>query len=250
MGLWKLVWILFLMFSQMPGFVDGTVSVHFKIGRQLQVAVGQTLVLEAELKQNQDDKIDMVTWECERGTENVRISQNDRISLEKDDSLLRIKHVRPEDFGTYKITVTDSDGQQEHASIEVKKMDEPPKASVASVLECFVEVIGVTQWDSPQFTWVVDDVVVTDQMALMDNGKRLNISEVKGRNYTCVISSSLGISVTHYQTITESQPCSKYGGLVIGLFFALVVCLVGGFFIWKYYKTRRRRVPVDDPNEQ
>lgn len=80
--------------------------------------------------------------------------------------------------------------------------DEPPKASIERVLECFVEVNGVTQWDSPQFTWMVDDVMVTDQMALIDDGKRLNISEVKGKNYTCVINSSLGLSITHYQTET------------------------------------------------
>lgn len=76
--------------------------------------------------------------------------------------------------------------------------DEPPKASIARVLECVVEDIGVTQWDSPQFTWLVDDDVVTNEKALTHNGSRLNISEVEGQNYTCVVSSSLGISTTYY----------------------------------------------------
>lgn len=89
---------------------------------QLHVALDKTLLLEADFQKNEDDKIDMVTWERERGSENMRISQNDRISLEKDDSLLRIKRVRAEDFGTYKVTVTDSNGQQEHDSIQVKKI--------------------------------------------------------------------------------------------------------------------------------
>lgn len=100
------------------------------------MAVGQTLVLEAEFEKDQDDKIDMVTWECDRGSENVRISQNDRISLEKSDALLRIHHVRSDDFGTYKVTVTDSNGLQDLASIEVKKIGKNVE-TLHTVFKCY-----------------------------------------------------------------------------------------------------------------
>lgn len=62
------------------------------------------------------------------------------------------------------------------------------------------------QWDSPQFSWLVDGVPVTNQ-----TGSRLNISEVQGVNYTCVIKSSLGVTLTtHYEApkgIFQCQEC-------------------------------------------
>lgn len=108
----------------MPVCLHGSISVHFKTGRPLYVALGQPLVLEAIFKKNPDDVIDMVTWDLERGKDNFRLSgaHGSRISLEKDDALLRITDVAEGDFGIYKVTVTDSNGYQEHDSVEVRKM--------------------------------------------------------------------------------------------------------------------------------
>lgn len=108
----------------MPVCLHGSISVHFKTGRPLYVALGQPLVLEAVFKKNPDDVIDMVTWDLERGKDNFRLSgaHGSRISLEKDDALLRITDVAEGDFGIYKVTVTDSNGYQEHDSVEVRKM--------------------------------------------------------------------------------------------------------------------------------
>ncbi|KAK9961526.1 hypothetical protein ABG768_009309 [Culter alburnus] len=147
----------------------------------------------------------MVTWDRERGKENIRLSgaPGSRISLEKGDALLRITDVAEEDFGIYKVTVTDSNGYQRHDSVEVRKIEEPPKASIVRVLECVVEKHDMAQWDSPQFSWLVDGLAVTNQTALLAGGSRLDISQVKGVNYTCVIKSSLGTRLTtHY----EEQP--------------------------------------------
>lgn len=102
--------------------LHGAISVRFKTGRPLYVALGQTLVLEAILKTDPGDKIDMVTWDRERGTDNVRLSQGNRISLENGDALLRLTDVAEEDFAIYKVTVTDSNGYQQHDSIEVRKI--------------------------------------------------------------------------------------------------------------------------------
>ncbi|XP_065155024.1 uncharacterized protein [Paramisgurnus dabryanus] len=205
MGLWMLVWFLFML-SHMLVFVHGGISVQFKTGGPLYVALGETLVLEAVFIKNPEDKIDIVTWERERGNVNVRITVNaDKISLEKekDKALLRIKNLSQEDMGTYKVTVTDSNGLQKQASIEVRKMDDPPKASV--VLECNVDTIRVIQWDVPQFSWLVDGVPVINQTALLSNGSKLDISKVPGYNYTCVIRSSLGTSVASYLTLKHTE---------------------------------------------
>ncbi|RXN16469.1 zinc finger protein 595-like [Labeo rohita] len=161
--------------------------------------MGQTIVLEAAFEKDPDDKIDMVTWDRERGRDNVRLSPGNKISLEKRDALLRVSGVAEEDFGTYKVTVTDSNGYQQHDSIEVRKIVEPLKASVTRVLECIVDNHGMTQWDSPQYSWLVDGVTVTNQTALLANGSRLDISEIKGVNYTCIVKSSLGTVTTHFQ---------------------------------------------------
>ncbi|KAL0171248.1 hypothetical protein M9458_031559, partial [Cirrhinus mrigala] len=64
----------------------------------------------------------MVTWDREKGRDNVRLSPGNRISLEKGDALLRVTDVAEEDFATYKVTVTDSNGYQKHDSIEVRKI--------------------------------------------------------------------------------------------------------------------------------
>ncbi|XP_052000713.1 uncharacterized protein LOC127656429 [Xyrauchen texanus] len=232
MGLWRLVWILFMV----PVFVHGRISVHFKTGRPLYVALGKTLVLEAIFQKNPEDNIDMVTWDRQREKENVRISgtiHDKRISLEKDNALLRIINISRGDFGTYKVTVTDSNGDQQHNSIEVRMMEQPLKASIANLLECFVDTNDVAQWDTPQFEWLVDGVGVTSQTALLENGRRLNISLVKGENYTCITHSSLGTVTTHFETSKETptSPCSWpcYKGLIaacVVLALLFVICVI------------------------
>ncbi|KAK7158337.1 hypothetical protein R3I93_009524 [Phoxinus phoxinus] len=226
MGSWMLVWILCSTVILMPVCLDGSIPVHFKTGRPLYVALGQTLVLEAEFKKTPDDVIDMVTWERERGKETIRLSgaQGSRISLEKDDALLRITDVAEGDFGIYKVTVTDSNGYQEHDSIEVRKIEDPPEAWIARVLECVVGEHDKTQWDSPQFSWLVDGVPVTNQ-----TGRRLNISEVQGVNYTCVIKSSLNVThATHYEALKESVRSCCSGLIAVGLVILTAVCVAAG----------------------
>ncbi|XP_050986960.1 uncharacterized protein LOC127178262 isoform X2 [Labeo rohita] len=225
MGSWTLFWILFTTVTLMPLCLHGAISVHFLTRRPIYVALGQTIVLEAAFEKDPDDKIDMVTWDRERGRDNVRLSPGNKISLEKRDALLRVSGVAEEDFGTYKVTVTDSNGYQQHDSIEVRKIVEPLKASVTRVLECIVDNHGMTQWDSPQYSWLVDGVTVTNQTALLANGSRLDISEIKGVNYTCIVKSSLGTVTTHFQMPKESQACCA-GLIAAGV--VTVMALVAG----------------------
>ncbi|XP_052433627.1 uncharacterized protein LOC127974430 [Carassius gibelio] len=240
MGSWMLIWILCATVTLMPVCLHGAISVRFKTGRPLYVALGQTLVLEAILKTDPGDKIDMVTWDRERGTDNVRLSQGNRISLENGDALLRLTDVAEEDFAIYKVTVTDSNGYQQHDSIEVRKIVEPLKTSIMHVLECVVDNHGMTQWDSPMFSWLVDGVTVTNQTALLADGSRLVISEVKGVNYTCIIKSSLGVVTTHYQIPEDSSesPCSCAGKIAASVITAILITLVAGFIVMKKYKNR------------
>ncbi|XP_067305602.1 leucine-rich repeats and immunoglobulin-like domains protein 1 isoform X2 [Pseudorasbora parva] len=229
------LWILFTTVMLMPVCVHGAISVHFKTGRPLYVALGRTLVLEATFKKNPDDVIDMVTWDRRSGKDNIRLSgaHGSRISLENDDALLRITDVAEGDFGIYKVTVTDSNGYQQHDSLEVRKIEKPPKASIARVLECVVDKHDMTQWDSPQFSWLVDGVPVNNQTALLGGGSRLDISEVKGVNYTCVTESSLGTHTTHYEAPkeSESRPCCM-GLIPVVIIIAALLC-VAGLFVMK-----------------
>ncbi|XP_051577393.1 uncharacterized protein LOC127454318 [Myxocyprinus asiaticus] len=247
MGLWRLVWIL----CMMPVFVHGEISVNFKTGRPLYVALGKTLVLEAVFQKNPEDKIDMVTWDHEREKENIRISgtvHDKRISLEKDNALLRITNISRGDFGTYKVTVTDSNGDQQHDSIEVRMMEQPLKVSIVNLLECFVDTNDVAQWDTPQFLWFVDGVEVTTQTALLANGRRLNISQVKGDNYTCITHSSLGTVTTHYETSKETQTSSSYLPCCKGLIaagVALALLFVACVLFMMRSRKRHLYVPTD-----
>ncbi|XP_065155021.1 uncharacterized protein [Paramisgurnus dabryanus] len=270
MGLLILVWFLFML-SHMLVFVHGGISVQFKTVGPLYVALGETLVLEAVFMKNPEDKIDIVTWEVDNGKENVRISvdpNTDKISFEKDKALLRIKRIISKDFGIYKVTVTDSNGHQKQASKEVRKiaifryhvrnqinrsgflncfLDDPPTASIVHVLDCCMDTSGVIQWDVPQFSWLVDGNLVTNQTALLSNGSKLDISQVTGYNYTCVIRSSLGTSVASYLTAKHTEEskecCSSYSGLItLSILLALILCVAGWFYIRKRCQTRHSSV--------
>ncbi|XP_065155022.1 uncharacterized protein [Paramisgurnus dabryanus] len=249
MGLLILVWFLFML-SHMLVFVHGGISVQFKTVGPLYVALGETLVLEAVFMKNPEDKIDIVTWEVDNGKENVRISvdpNTDKISFEKDKALLRIKRIISKDFGIYKVTVTDSNGHQKQASKEVRKIDDPPTASIVHVLDCCMDTSGVIQWDVPQFSWLVDGNLVTNQTALLSNGSKLDISQVTGYNYTCVIRSSLGTSVASYLTAKHTEEskecCSSYSGLItLSILLALILCVAGWFYIRKRCQTRHSSV--------
>ncbi|XP_073781695.1 uncharacterized protein isoform X2 [Danio rerio] len=236
MGSLMLVWTLSAAVILMPTFLNGAISIHFKTGRLLHVALGQALVLEAVIEKNPDDKIDMVTWDRESKGVNVRLSgtQEGRISLEKGDALLRITNVSEEDFGVYKVTVTDSDGYQQYDIIEVRKIVRPPRAFAKRVLECVLEKHDMLQWDTPQFSWMIDGIAVTNETTLIANGSRLDISEVKGVNYTCVIKSSLGTVMTHYEIPKDSahHPCCN-GLIAVGIIIAALAAALTGFFVWK-----------------
>ncbi|XP_056331167.1 uncharacterized protein LOC130243131 [Danio aesculapii] len=237
MGSLMLVWILSTAVILMPVFLDGAISIHFKTGRTLHVALGQSLVLEAVFDKNPDDKIDMVTWDRQSKGVNVRLSgtQGGRISLEKGDALLRITNVSEDDFGVYKVTVTDSNGYQQYDSIEVQRIEKPPRALTKRVLECVLEKHDMMQWDTPQFSWMIDGITVTNETTLIANGSRLDISEVKGVNYTCIIKSSLGTVTTHYEIPkeSESQPCCKGLVAVIIVAIAAAVVVVIGLILWR-----------------
>ncbi|XP_026109964.1 uncharacterized protein LOC113082602 [Carassius auratus] len=239
MGSWMLVWILCTTVTLMPVCLHGAISVHFKTGRLLYVALGETLVLEVVFKKDSGDKIDMVSWDRKGAKDNVRLSHGNRISLENGDTLLRVTDVAEEDIATYKVTVTDSNGYQQEVSIEVKNIvsGEPPKASITRVLECVVDNHGLAQWDSPQFSWLVDGVKVTNQSALLTNGSRLDISGVKGVNYTCIIKSSLGTLTTHFEMPTESGCCCA-GLIAVGVITGIAL-VAGSIFLMKYKKTSK-----------
>ncbi|XP_003200321.1 uncharacterized protein [Danio rerio] len=245
MGSLMLVWTLSAAVILMPVFLDGAISIHFKTGQLLNVALGQTLVLEAVFEKGPDDKIDMVTWDRESKGVNVRLSgtQGGRISLEKGDALLRITNVSEEDFGVYKVTVTDSNGYQQYDTIEVRKIEKPARVLAKRVLECVLEKHDMMQWDTPQFSWMIDGITVTNETTLIANGSRLDISEVKGVNYTCVIKSSLGTVMTHYEIPKESESqvgcCKGLIAVIVAVAVAAVVIVIGNLGRQKMQKQKK-----------
>ncbi|TRY78978.1 hypothetical protein DNTS_014732 [Danionella cerebrum] len=113
------VWIWIVM---MPVLLEGGVLVHFKMGRFLSVALGETLVVEAVFNKSLGDNIDRVTWDREANGQSFRLSEGGRVHFEKEQSLLHISNVTEEDFARYTVTVTDSNGKQQQDSIQVQQI--------------------------------------------------------------------------------------------------------------------------------
>lgn len=93
----------------------------------LYIAPGRTLVLEAQFQLNSGETILLQTWERKNTQGEVRVAEGMRTNskntfVEKNGTLLRIKEVQDGDYGSYKITVTDTSGQQVHAQRDVLKI--------------------------------------------------------------------------------------------------------------------------------
>lgn len=104
-----------------------SISVQFANSEPLYIALGRTLVLEAQFQLGSGERIILRTWERKAGNDEVRVADNDktndrRTSVEKNGALLRIVEVTESDYGIYKITVTDAGGKQTSAHREVRKI--------------------------------------------------------------------------------------------------------------------------------
>lgn len=91
------------------------------------MALGQTLVLEAQFQLQQNERIQLLTWELKNSDGEIRVAEgvttyNTRTTVEKSGALLRIKDVVANDYGIYKVTVTSNNGDQVSDSRQVLKI--------------------------------------------------------------------------------------------------------------------------------
>lgn len=97
---------------------------QFPSREPLYIELGRTLVLEAELRLQPNEKIILRTWERINKQGEVRVAEGDntnnhRIFVERNGASLRIEDFQDGDYGSYKITVTASDGSQTSAERQV-----------------------------------------------------------------------------------------------------------------------------------
>lgn len=101
-----------------------SISVTFPNKQPLYIALGRTLVLEAEFQLQQGESIILRTWELKNSQGEVRVAEGDRTTNKrtavlKNGALLRINEVQDSDYGTYKVTVTAANGFQVSDSRQV-----------------------------------------------------------------------------------------------------------------------------------
>lgn len=184
-----------------------SISVTFPNKEPLNIALGRTLVLEAQYQLQQGDKIILRTWERKNSDGEVRVADgdeahNNRTFVEKNGALLRINGVTDSDYGLYKFTVTVASGDQVSDSRNVLKITNPPKASLS--MKCSTPSVGA-QWDSPVFSWQVDGVSITNQTGeISADGSTLLLRNL-GQNYTCVTDSSQGMSKVQVSSKAPDQ---------------------------------------------
>ncbi|KAL4657605.1 hypothetical protein GN956_G4342 [Arapaima gigas] len=185
-------------------------SIQFSSQKPLYVALDQTLVLESKINTT-GRSVSTVTWE--RQTEeptNTRVriaefpsgtsSPDPRITVAVEGPYLRLRvtKFRKEDCGIYTVRVTDNDGNEESTQRTVREAEVVPKVSISLLCDVSSER---EQWDSPAFQWLVDGEAVSNQTAnLSADGRQLFPGGTRGRNYTCVVTSSQGRSIAQYMT--------------------------------------------------
>ncbi|XP_070980019.1 uncharacterized protein [Oncorhynchus clarkii lewisi] len=238
-----LVWRICLILALLP-HPHQCLSVHFQNKGLLYVALGRDLVLRTQFQITPTEKIVMVIWDrqTEKGQGQVRLADHQDAPgnpLDQKGALFRVENIRSFDYGVYTITVTDQKGNEQSANIVVREIVAAPVASLS--LQCEV-ANDRAQWDSPVFSWLVDGVELSNQTAnISADGKRLDVSGMKGHNYTCVVNSSLGTSVTHYVTDSptpsqSNQSCKTLCGVLLSI--VLVILITCGYLYWKCVQRR------------
>ncbi|XP_017541158.1 uncharacterized protein LOC108413247 [Pygocentrus nattereri] len=241
MDLFRWMCVVYCFIATQVQWTCWSLSVRF-LHKPIYVALGRTLVVEAQFKLQPGETVRLVFWDRKRDSE-VRLvtdgkPTDKRISVDKDGARLKLTGVTESDYGSYIITVTDQNGDQTFASVEVRKVQTPFFS-----LECTLVTEG-EQWDKPVFSWWVDGQEITNNTGdLSADGSKLHLSGIQANNYTCVINSSQGTSVVqhlraHDPTPTPtptptpepsgSSPCTGRTVVLsfIGILFGFCICVL------------------------
>ncbi|XP_053084018.1 uncharacterized protein LOC113532664 isoform X1 [Pangasianodon hypophthalmus] len=239
------LWVTLWLFTLKDLHMATSITVKFPNKEPLYIALGRTLVLEAQFQLQEGERVILQTWERKNSDGEVRVaeggrSKQNRTFVEKNGALLRINGVKDSDYGIYKVTFTAASGDQVSDSRQVLKITNPPKAYLS--MQCSIPRKGA-QWDSPVFSWQVDGVDMTNQTGEISvDGSTLLLKNLS-RSYTCTTDSSQGTSKVAVH-LKEPDPspnsCSCTGWIVaVVLLIIIVIGLIGVLC----YKTRTSARP-------
>nr|XP_046170489.1 uncharacterized protein LOC124005358 [Oncorhynchus gorbuscha]XP_046170490.1 uncharacterized protein LOC124005358 [Oncorhynchus gorbuscha] len=228
-----LVWRICLILALLP-HLHQCLSVHFQNKDLLYVALGRDLVLQTQFQITPTERIVMVIWDYtpEKGQGQVRLADHQDSPgnpIDQKGVLFRVENINSSNYGVYIITVTNQMGNEEAAQILVRESVAAPVASLS--LQCEV-ANDRAQWDSPVVSWLVDGLEVSNQTAnLSADGRNLYMSGMKGHNYTCVVNSSLGTSVTNYITDSptpsqSNQSCETWCVVILVTIVIIIIIII------------------------
>ncbi|KAM9436153.1 uncharacterized protein Hap1MRO34_000681 isoform 1-T2 [Clarias gariepinus] len=215
-----------------------SISVTFPNKEPLFIALGRTLVLEAQFQLQPSENILLRTWELKNDAGEVRVAEdltgnNNRTTVEKNGALLRIREFKDVDFGIYKITVTTYNGDQVSDSREVIKISSPPRVYLS--MQCNIQSVG-TQWDSPVYSWQVDGVGVSNATMVSTDGSALLVKNLSG-SYTCITESSQGRSEATV-AVQGSDKSSHTGLIVVIVLEAIIIFVLTGLCCYMRRKSK------------
>ncbi|KAJ8341037.1 hypothetical protein SKAU_G00333280 [Synaphobranchus kaupii] len=208
------------------------IAVKFPSDLPLSVALGRTLVLEAQIDKGPEETVS-VRWSIKQGSKTYRFPNQENAKLTVDNF---------SKAGNYTITVMDKSGKEVSASRFVRESEVAPRVSIPLLCEVSNDS---EQWDTPKFMWLANGVDTTANLSA--DGKMLYPSGACVHNYTCIVNSSLGTSSTHYLntgcgTNTDDQTwnggCTVIVWVLLVLLLAAVAAII--FCILKIRKLQRK----------
>lgn len=213
------------------------VLVRFPYKAPVYVAPGRALLLQAQIEVKPEERVLLITWDLRRNGGELRLDTNKNPDV--NNVQYEVSNVTDAVYGTYVVTVTDTNGDQKSASVEVRKSLNPPQASLS--LQCSVVPEGAL-WDTPRFSWWVNDSIKTTNLS--SDGSILHLSGSVDDSYRCVINSSQGTSTV--QIIRDREPCPNPPGCSVAVAFAVIEAVVIVILSWPYIK---KRFPRKNPSE-
>lgn len=233
-----------------------SISVTFPNKEPLNVALGKTLVLEAQVQLQPGESILLRTWELKNSEREVRVADTDgaidnRTFVEKNGALLRINGVTDSDYGLYKLTITIRSGVQVSDSRNVQKIKNPPKAILS--MKCSTLSEGA-QWDSPVYSWQVDGVNLTNQTGEISTDGSTLLLENLSQSYTCITDSSQGLSKAKVSSKAPEPgpdpiPNGCYGvvWVVLTVIEFIIIAVLIGLYCYKRHTSREDNNGYSEP---
>ncbi|XP_077077647.1 uncharacterized protein LOC143730944 [Siphateles boraxobius] len=237
-------------------------SVHFSNPQSVYVVKGQDLILQAQIKLLEGERVSKVTWERSAKTSGKsstvaefphRVPSDGRVTVEQQGYTLKIRGYQASDGGVYTVTVTDQSGHRRSAQRNVEEYLAVNHVSVMvnvshSVLHC-MEAWGT----DPSFTWLYEKVVVTGKVGHVSaDGTSLVVSGTFCGHFTCVVRNKLGHSSATY----TAEPCesTNRSTSAVIVFLLLLLALVAAslaFLLWRrHWHGHNRRQRLTEPYEE